>query len=336
MSLVIALIVFVQPPQAPPLESRIVILEKKTASSEKENAYWRDAFNTRLVALEGKKTNAEKWTEYHGRKETTFSGNWSAPTANQPDGSFKAGPGSEPATAPPVQYQTTWELVPVQSCSRRGGCQTVMEYRQVWRPVQTQVQAAPAATATASPDGFSVATGNPVVFGHGAMAEWMPDGTIKAFVGGPGTVTKTQPPNSRWRRDATGKWVPTETQTEIEVKEKKNKTITTIKTRTTTAALDEVNARRARRGLRPFIFDEGLTQAAEQCAAIRASRFIDGHLPNDFAYLPPGSTASAAGCGALEPSWGWGTCCMDDNYTYAGAGLVMGANGKRYMHLFVR
>lgn len=104
-------------------------------------------------------------------------------------------------------------------------------------------------------------------------------------------------------------------------------------------ALDEVNARRASRGLRPFVKDPGLTQAAATCAKIRAASFIDGHLSggmSDFSHLPAGVSASAAGCGALEPSWGWGTCCMDDNYTYAGAAWVMGANGKRYMHLFVR
>ena len=104
-------------------------------------------------------------------------------------------------------------------------------------------------------------------------------------------------------------------------------------------ALDEVNVRRAARGLPAFVKDPGLTLAAAACAKVRAASFIDGHLNgpmSDFSYLPAGVSASAAGCGALEPSWGWGTCCMDDHYTYAGAAWVMGANGKRYMHLFVR
>ncbi|MGN6136145.1 MAG: hypothetical protein ACTHOU_16785 [Aureliella sp.] len=100
--------------------------------------------------------------------------------------------------------------------------------------------------------------------------------------------------------------------------------------------LAEVNAERARRGLRPFLPDPQLAQAASTCAQIRASRRIEGHLPNDFSYLPAGSTARSAGCGALEPSWGWGTCCTYENYTYAGAAWVMGVDGKRYMHLFVR
>jgi hypothetical protein len=101
-------------------------------------------------------------------------------------------------------------------------------------------------------------------------------------------------------------------------------------------ALHEVNAERARRGLRPYQPDPMLNMAAQSCARIRAANFIRGHLPNDFAHLPAGTSASAAGCGALEPFWGWGTCCTYDNYTYAGAAWVMGTDGRRYMHLFVR
>ena len=101
-------------------------------------------------------------------------------------------------------------------------------------------------------------------------------------------------------------------------------------------ALEEVNAARAKRGLTPFVHDPKLNEAAKACAKIRATSFIEAHLANDFAYLPAGATATSAGCGALEPSWGWGTCCTYDNYTHAGAAWVMGADGKRYMHLFVR
>ncbi len=101
-------------------------------------------------------------------------------------------------------------------------------------------------------------------------------------------------------------------------------------------ALAEVNAARAQRGLRPFLPDPSLTQAALNCAKIRAANRIEGHLSNDFAHVPAGTSASSAGCGAMEPSWGWGTCCTYENYTYAGAAWVMGADGKRYMHLFVR
>lgn len=104
-------------------------------------------------------------------------------------------------------------------------------------------------------------------------------------------------------------------------------------------ALHEVNARRAQKGLRPFIFDPGLTQAALAAAKHRAQHRITGHVGGpggDFAFLPPGIDAKAAGCAAWEPSWGWGSCCSDDNFTYAGAAWAWGSDGRRYMHLFVR
>lgn len=101
-------------------------------------------------------------------------------------------------------------------------------------------------------------------------------------------------------------------------------------------ALAEVNAARARRGLKPFLPDPNLNLAARRCAMIRAQGLIAGHLSNDFAQLPPGTHASSAGCGALEDSWGWGTCCTYENYTYAGAAWVRGADNKRYMHIFCR
>lgn len=101
-------------------------------------------------------------------------------------------------------------------------------------------------------------------------------------------------------------------------------------------ALAEVNAARARRGLRPFIMDEGLTRAAKGCADFRAQRLIAGHTSNDFAALPAGSTARAAGCAAWAPGLGWGSCCTFENYTYAGAAYAIGRDGRRFMHLFVR
>jgi Cysteine-rich secretory protein family len=106
-----------------------------------------------------------------------------------------------------------------------------------------------------------------------------------------------------------------------------------------TAALDalgEVNAARSARGLPPFIFDPQLTEAAQKAASYRAANRIAGHTQNDFAFLPAGSDCNKAGCGALEPSWGWGTCCTYDNYTHAGAAVVVGSDGRRYMHLFVK
>lgn len=99
--------------------------------------------------------------------------------------------------------------------------------------------------------------------------------------------------------------------------------------------LAEVNAQRAQRGLRPYQFDPGLTQAAQAAANFRASRGIEGHC-NDFSFLPPGTHAAAAGCAAWQPGTGFGACAMYENWTYAGAGSAIGRDGRRYMHLFVR
>ncbi len=106
-------------------------------------------------------------------------------------------------------------------------------------------------------------------------------------------------------------------------------------------ALDEVNALRARHGLRAFIRDDGLTRAAHSASIFRARRRIAGHLGNDFACVPSGSHATAAGCAAWEPSLGWGSCCdgvhtSDGGATHAGAAWAWGPDQKRYMHIFVR
>jgi hypothetical protein len=101
-------------------------------------------------------------------------------------------------------------------------------------------------------------------------------------------------------------------------------------------ALDEVNAVRAARGLRPLVKDDGLTEAALGAAKYRADRLMAGHTSNDFAFLPAGASAPSAGCAAWEPSLGWGSCCTYDSYTYAGAAWALGSDGRRYMHLFVR
>lgn len=100
--------------------------------------------------------------------------------------------------------------------------------------------------------------------------------------------------------------------------------------------LDEVNAKRAARGLRPFLRDEGLTQAARACAQFRAANGLTGHTSNDFAFVPAGTFASSAGCAACEPGWGWMSCCTYENYTYAGAAWVTGRDGRRYMQLYCR
>ncbi len=100
-------------------------------------------------------------------------------------------------------------------------------------------------------------------------------------------------------------------------------------------ALDEVNAARARIGLRPFVWDRHLTAAAAGAANWRASRLITGH-DNDFWFIPEGGHADAAGCAAWPRGMGWGSCCWTDNYRYAGAAWAIGRDGRRYMHIFVR
>jgi len=100
--------------------------------------------------------------------------------------------------------------------------------------------------------------------------------------------------------------------------------------------LDEVNAKRAARGLRPFIRDEGLAQGARACATFRAQHSLFGHTSNDFAFAPAGTSVTSTGCAAYPASYGWMSCCVYDNYTYAGAAWVTGRDGQRYMHLFVR
>lgn len=104
-------------------------------------------------------------------------------------------------------------------------------------------------------------------------------------------------------------------------------------------ALAQVNAQRAARGLPPYREDPSLTAAAMAAADYRAAYRIAGHVGGgmgDFAFLPPGATADAAGCGALEPSWGFAACCVYESYQYAGAARVMGADGRFYNHIFVK
>ena len=101
-------------------------------------------------------------------------------------------------------------------------------------------------------------------------------------------------------------------------------------------ALDEVNAVRARRGLPPFQRDPALSQAASRAADFRAARHIAGHTSNDFGFVPQGTSATAAGCAAWTPDWGWGSCCTYERWRYAGAAWSMGRDGRRYMHLYVR
>lgn len=113
-------------------------------------------------------------------------------------------------------------------------------------------------------------------------------------------------------------------------------TASTASAQSATDALAEVNAARAARGLRPFLRDAGLTAGALNVAEFRARRLMAGHTGNDMAGLPVGYHATAAGCAAWQPSWGWGSCCTFEQHTYAGAAWAMGTDGRRYMQLFVR
>ncbi len=79
-----------------------------------------------------------------------------------------------------------------------------------------------------------------------------------------------------------------------------------------------------------------MTQAAAGAASYRAAHRTAGHTSNDFAYVPSGSHATSAGCAAWPPGMGWGSCCWEGNYTYAGASYAIGSDGLRYMHIFVR
>lgn len=110
-----------------------------------------------------------------------------------------------------------------------------------------------------------------------------------------------------------------------------------ISAETVSEALDEVNAARAKRGLRPFVKCDLLTTGAVNAATHRAARRIEGHIPGgDFAFLPAGASATAAGCAAWPTGYGWGACCTYESFTHAGAAYAMGNDGRRYMHLFVR
>lgn len=100
-------------------------------------------------------------------------------------------------------------------------------------------------------------------------------------------------------------------------------------------ALDEVNERRAQKRLPPFERDEALTQAAKNIAQQRAKALCSGHTRNDFAGLPEGAQAEAAGCAAWPQGQGWGSCCSDEHWKYAGAAYCIGRDSRRYMQLFV-
>lgn len=101
--------------------------------------------------------------------------------------------------------------------------------------------------------------------------------------------------------------------------------------------LEELNSQRRARGLQPYIWDRELTLAAGAASQYRAARQLFGHTPNDFAHLPVGATADAAGCAAYPASYGFMACaCYEPGLHYAGAAYTLGADGRRFCHLFIR
>lgn len=133
--------------------------------------------------------------------------------------------------------------------------------------------------------------------------------------------------------------VPGEPKSNVKVKETKHGVKVKAKGH---AALDQLNSQRAQRGLRPYVLDEGLQAAAEQCAQIRAAQHIHGHLPtgnqfplSDFSLLD-GVTCACTGAGANTPDWGFTACEAYGNYTFAGASGVMGSDGRYYCSLYLR
>lgn len=96
-------------------------------------------------------------------------------------------------------------------------------------------------------------------------------------------------------------------------------------------AMDEVNEWRRRSGLRPFIEDPAMTQFAQQKARYRAANHLrNGHQGP----RPPAGWHE--GTGEATANWGWLTCEMESDYTYAGAGVCVGRDGTRYMVLVCR
>ena len=93
----------------------------------------------------------------------------------------------------------------------------------------------------------------------------------------------------------------------------------------------EVNEWRRRSGLPPFIEDPQMTAFATSKARYRAERGLqNGHQG------PKPPAGWHEGTGEATASWGWLTCEMESQFKYAGAGICVGADGKRYMVLVCR
>ncbi len=105
-------------------------------------------------------------------------------------------------------------------------------------------------------------------------------------------------------------------------------------------ALDEVNASRATWGRPPLIRVEAYDRAAQKIAEWQAYYQISlqtgytGHEhPRTPDYQPPGTTTGTG----VASSYGWASCLMECRGQYpAGAGVAIGADGRRYMALVVQ
>jgi hypothetical protein len=77
--------------------------------------------------------------------------------------------------------------------------------------------------------------------------------------------------------------------------------------------------------------DADMTKFATRKACYRAfHRLKDGH---DGPECPPGWREGTA---AAKPTWGWLTCCQEEDAEYGGAGMCVAKNGDRYMVLVLR
>ena len=101
--------------------------------------------------------------------------------------------------------------------------------------------------------------------------------------------------------------------------------------------LDECNAQRAHYGLPPLVEDARLSEWAQCKAVWQAAHDVslaNGYNGHEGPQLGMGYIE---GTGVLDPDAGWGTCAFRVEGSWpAGAGLAIGANGKRYMCLILR
>ena len=87
---------------------------------------------------------------------------------------------------------------------------------------------------------------------------------------------------------------------------------------------------RRRMGLPQVQQDPAMMAFAQNKANYQASRLISGHAG------PRTPAGWREGTGNAAASWGWLTCCMEEDARFGGAGMAYGRDGQRYMVLVVR